>query len=46
MSKNKKEFEIVFPQKAVAILKLYEPRSTDESFIFPLLDSDKNYSKT
>lgn len=44
MSKNKKEFEIVLPQKAASILKLYEPRKSDESFIFPLLDAEKDYS--
>ena len=45
MSKNNKEFEIVLPQKAAAILKLYEPRRAAEHFIFPLLDSDKDYSE-
>jgi len=46
MSKNNKEFEIILQKKPLAILKLYEPRGPDENYIFPILESGKDYSVT
>ena len=44
MSKNQKEIEIELPKKAIEILNHYKPRGEDKDYVFPMLESNKNYS--